>query len=322
ALSSIRGVTVSEPAMQIEPGTEDTDGRPETFRRLVETLIPVVTILIVLLIAWYVLAAYFNLGYLNIHERDINPAGWNRMSFLSKLYKALSTGQPEMPTPIQTAGDFFARIQQGSNARGSGLETDLLWTGKAALLGFLVGTGIGVFLALLFMMSRIVARSLMPYVIASQTIPIVALVPAIVVTLGLGLRSEVLISAYLAFFAITVSTFKGLQSVQPLAFELMRSYAASPRQVFLKLRLPAALPFLFTGLKIGVTASLVGAIIAELPSGSPHGLGQAFLNASQYSLNIQLWSTMLAAALLGLVLYGAVVVAEHLIVRWRVEGVR
>jgi NitT/TauT family transport system permease protein len=160
----------------------------------------------------------------------------------------------------------------------------------------------------------------MPYVVASQTVPIVALVPAIMVSLGLGLRSEVLISAYLAFFSITISTYKGLQSVQPVAFELMRSYAASPRQVFLKLRLPAAIPFLFTGLKIGVTASLVGAIIAELPSGSPHGLGQALLNASQYSLNILLWSTVLSAALLGLVLYGAVVVAERLIVRWHVEA--
>jgi NitT/TauT family transport system permease protein len=100
----------------------------------------------------------------------------------------------------------------------------------------------------------------------------------------------------------------------------MRSYAANPRHVFLKLRLPAALPFLFTGLKIGVTASLVGAIIAELPSGSPHGLGQALLNASQYSLNILLWSTVLSAALLGLALYGAVVIAERVIVRWHVEN--
>jgi NitT/TauT family transport system permease protein len=169
------------------------------------------------------------------------------------------------------------------------------------------------------MSSRILAQSLMPYVVASQTIPIVALVPAIVVTLGLGLRSEVLISAYLAFFAITISTFKGLKSVQPLAFELMRSYAARPGQVFVKLRLPSALPYLFTGLKIGIAASLVGAIIAELPSGSPHGLGQALVLASEYTDNIALWSTMLAASGLGLVLFGAVVLSEKLIVRWRVE---
>jgi NitT/TauT family transport system permease protein len=99
----------------------------------------------------------------------------------------------------------------------------------------------------------------------------------------------------------------------------MRSYAANPWQVFTKLRLPAALPFLFTGMKIGVTASLIGAIIAELPSGSSHGLGQGLVAASSYSQNIQLWSTMLAAACLGLFLYGCVVTAERLTVRWRLE---
>jgi NitT/TauT family transport system permease protein len=174
-------------------------------------------------------------------------------------------------------------------------------------------------LAILFMSSRVLTQSLMPFVVASQTIPIVALVPPIMITLGLGLRSEVLISAYLAFFSITISTYKGLQSVQPMAFELMRSYAANSWQVFAKLRFPAALPFLFTGLKVGVTASLVGAIIAELPSGSSHGLGQGLVAASTYSNNIQLWSTMFAAACLGLALYGLVVLAEQLLLRWNVE---
>ena len=109
--------------------------------------------------------------------------------------------------------------------------------------------------------------------------------------------------------------------MQPVAFELMRSYAANPWQIFLKLRLPAALPFLFTGLRVGVTASLVGAIIAELPSGSSNGLGQGLVTSSTDGLYIPLWSTMMAAACLGLVLYGAVVLAEKLIVRWNVEPV-
>jgi len=287
-------------------------------RRGIDRALPIITILAVLILAWFAFAIYFNLQYLNVHMQDVDPAGWRRLSALGKIQQALTTNQPAMPTPVQTVGDVLARLGQPPSSQG-GLWVDLLWTGQAAVLGFLVGTAIGVMLAVLFMSSRILAQSLLPYVVASQTIPIVALVPAIMVALGLGLRSEVLISAYLAFFSITVSTYKGLQSVQPLAFELMRSYAASPRQVFLKLRLPAALPFLFTGLKVGVTASLVGAIIAELPSGSAHGLGAALVAASTYSLNIQLWSTMMAAALLGLILYCAVVVAERLIVRWRVE---
>jgi NitT/TauT family transport system permease protein len=292
---------------------------PTMMQRWLTRVIPVAAIFALLVILWYGAAIYFNLRYLNIHMQDIDPNAWNRLSTGEKVRQALSTGQPLMPTPVQTIGDFITRMSQKPTAAG-GLWVDVYWTGHAAVLGFLLGTAIGVGLAAVFMSSRLLAQSLMPFVVASQTIPIVALVPAIMVSLGLGLRSEVLISAYLAFFSITISTYKGLQSVQPLAFELMRSYAASPHQVFLKLRLPAALPFLFTGLKIGVTASLVGAIIAELPSGSPHGLGQALLNASQYSLNILLWSTVLSAALLGLALYGAVVVAERVTVRWHVEN--
>ncbi|HEX6506529.1 MAG TPA: ABC transporter permease [Chloroflexota bacterium] len=292
--------------------------RPTLSRRWLDRILPVAAIFAVLIAIWYAAAIYFNLHYLNIHMQDVDPNGWNRLSTGEKIHEALTTGQPLMPTPVQTIGDLLTRLTQKPTAAG-GLWVDVFWTGHAAILGFLLGTAIGVALAVLFMSSRLLAQSLMPFVVASQTIPIVALVPAIMVSLGLGLRSEVLISAYLAFFSITISTYKGLQSVQPLAFELMRSYAASPQQVFLKLRLPAALPFLFTGLKIGVTASLVGAIIAELPAGSPHGLGQALLNASQYSLNILLWSTVLSAALLGLALYGVVVLAERMVVRWRVE---
>lgn len=291
---------------------------PGLLQRWRSRLLPVVTVFIFLIIAWYCFAAYFNLKTLNIEMRDINPARWQHTSAMEKLHQALTMSQPTMPTPTQTIGDFLNRVRQAPNG-DTGVWVDLEWTGRASLLGFLVGAIVGLGLAVLFMSSRILAQSLLPYVVASQTIPIVALVPAVMVSLGLGLRSEVLISAYLAFFSITISAYKGLQSVQPLAFELMRSYAANPLQVFLKLRLPASLPYVFTGFKIGVTASLVGAIIAELPSGSAHGLGQALVAASQYTDNIWLWSTMLSAACLGLVLYGAVILAERLIVRWHVE---
>lgn len=281
-----------------------------------QRLVPVVAVAAILVATWYVFALYFNLQYLNVHMRDVDPSGWHRMSLVAKARAALTTMQPTMPTPAQTMSDFVTRLR--GNSQGS-LWTDLAWTGRAALLGFLLGAVIGIVLGTALMSSRILSQSLLPYVVASQTIPIVALVPAIMVAIGLGLRSEVLISAYLAFFSITISTYKGLQSVQPLAVELMHSYAATPLQVFWKLRLPAALPFVFTGLKIGVTASLVGAIIAELPSGSAHGLGQSLVASSEYSANIQLWSTMVGAATLGLGLYALVVLAERVSVRWKVE---
>jgi NitT/TauT family transport system permease protein len=301
-------------AMLAPPG-----GEVPRIRRWLDGALPILAVFLFLIAIWYILAAFFNLQSLNLQMPTINPAGWHRMSLAQKLHEALTTNNPTMPTPVQTLRDFLSRIFASPNDPNS-LWIDLFWTARAAVLGFLVGAVIGVGLALLFMSSRLLTRSLMPYVVASQTIPIVALVPAILVSLGLGLRSEVLISAYLAFFSITISTYKGLQSVQPLAFELMRSYAASRGQVFFKLRLPAALPFLFTGLKIGVAASLVGSIIAELPSGSSHGLGQALVAASTYSANIQLWSTMTASAFLGLVLYGAIVLAERVLVRWSPEA--
>jgi NitT/TauT family transport system permease protein len=278
-------------------------------------LIPPLVVFGLIILVWYAGSAYFNLQYLNIHEQDVDPVGWAHTSAWNKLIDAWSTSQPTMPTPVQTLGDFLTRLRDGYNP-DNGLWVDLFWTGRVAVLGFLAGTGIAVVLATLFLSSRVLARSLLPYVIVSQTIPIVALVPPIILTLGLGLRSEVIISAYLAFFSITISTYKGLQSIEPLALELMRSYAARPWQVFFKLRLPAALPFIFTGMKIGVTASLVGAIIAELPSGSTHGLGQSLVAASQYTDNVLLWSTMVSASCLGLLLYGVVILAERLIVRW------
>jgi len=167
-----------------------------------------------------------------------------------------------VPTPSQTFSDVFNDLKQSPTADGT-LWSDVFWTGQVAVLGFLLGSAIGIGLALLFLSSRILAQALMPYVVASQTVPIIALVPPLIVTIGLGIRSEILVSAYLAFFSITItiSTYKGLQSVEPLAFDLMRSYAASRRQIFTKLRLPASLPFMFTGLKIGVTASLIGATL-------------------------------------------------------------
>jgi NitT/TauT family transport system permease protein len=294
--------------------------RPSLLTRSMDRAVPVAAVFVLLMIAWYGLAAYFNYDYLTSLHQEVNPTAWNKLSTADKLKQSVTTDQPLMPTPIQTIQDFLTRLEQ-SPTSNQGLWVDIFYTGRVALLGFLLGTAIGVTLALLFMTSRLLSWSLMPYVVASQTIPIVALVPAIIVTIGLGLRSEILISAYLAFFSITISTYKGLQSVQPVAFELMRSYAANPWQIFLKLRLPAALPFLFTGLRVGVTASLVGAIIAELPSGSSNGLGQGLVTSSTDGLYIPLWSTMMAAACLGLVLYGAVVLAEKLIVRWNVEPV-
>lgn len=200
------------------------------------------------------------------------------------------------------------------------LARDALWTGFEALVGFGMGGLLGFLLATAFVHSRLVERGLLPFVIASQTVPIIALAPMVVVGVGrMGAPtwlSIAVISAYLTFFPVTINVLRGLTSVERDALNLMRSYAASRRQIFAKLRLPTSLPYLFTALKISATASVIGAIIGELPSGSPRGLGIQILNGAQYNTFRPgfLWAAILAAAALGIVAYSVVVLVERWVV--------
>lgn len=196
-----------------------------------------------------------------------------------------------------------------------------LW---AAVRGFFLGGVIGFALAILFAHSSFMQRGLLPYVVASQTVPILAIAPMIVIWMGRAGNVELavpIIAAYLTFFPVTIYTLRGLTSVPPTALELMQSYAASRREILFKLRLPNALPLIFTALKISATASVVGAIIGELPSGIQTGLGIAILNFSRYYNQSppRLWATILAAGLLGIVFFAVVALVERLVVRWRVE---
>lgn len=206
------------------------------------------------------------------------------------------------------------------------LLRDMVWTGFEALAGFSIGAVLGFLLATAFVHSRLIERGLLPYVIASQTVPIIALAPMVVVGLGrMGAPawlSIAAISAYLTFFPVTVNALRGLDAVDRDALNLMRSYAASKRQIFFKLRLPASLPYLFTALKISATASVIGAIIGELPSGSPRGLGVQIVYGSQYNTFRPgfLWATILTASLLGIIAYTGVVLAERWILRWHHKG--
>ena len=157
----------------------------------------------------------------------------------------------------------------------------------------------------------------MPYVIASQTIPIVALAPMIVFAFGTSIVSVAIVATYLTFFPVTIAMIIGLRSPDPRALDLMRSYAASAWAVFWKLRIPASLPYLFTALKIGATASIVGAIIGEGPGGVNDGLGRAIINFNNQYISgpEKLWATILIAALLGIASYGLVQIAERYTLR-------
>ena len=207
-----------------------------------------------------------------------------------------------------------------------------LFTAKEALVGFAIGASIGFLLGVALAHVRVLQRGLLPYIVASQTIPILAIAPMVVVGLGSleiygwtpvdWLRVAV-IAAYLTFFPVTVNTLRGLHSADPRALELMHSYAASSWATLWKLRVPAALPYLFAAFKVSATASVVGAIIGEAPSSIPNGLGGAIINFNQYySLEPKnLWATNLVAALLGIVFFLAVVIVERLVVRQAPENV-
>jgi NitT/TauT family transport system permease protein len=199
-----------------------------------------------------------------------------------------------------------------------------LFTAKESAVGFAIGAVVGFTLGVVLAHSRLLQRGFLPYVVASQTVPILAIAPLVVVWVNpklppslQGWGAVAVIASYLTFFPVVINTLRGLHSADARALELMRTYAASPWTVLWKLRVPASLPYVFSALRIAATASVVGAIIGELPSGLQSGLGGAIINFNQYySIEPQeLWATNIIAALLGIVFFVAVVAAEKAVVR-------
>src|SRR5262245_3290106 len=201
------------------------------------------------------------------------------------------------------------------------------FTAKEAAAGFLLGAAIGLAGGTALHLALVLRRGLLPFVVASQTVPILAIAPMVVIWLGgKGLPIWVpvaVIAAYLTFFPVTINTLRGLDSAEPRALELMRSYAAGSWSTLWKVKYPSSLPYVFSALKVAATASVVGAIIGELPSGIQDGLGGAILNFNQYySIDPQaLWATNIVAAGLGIAFFGVVVLAEKLVVRTAPENV-
>jgi NitT/TauT family transport system permease protein len=232
-----------------------------------------------------------------------------------------------LPHLHDIVGDLFEPSRRNGPLLIDVLADAAWFTAKEAAVGFALGASIGFLIGVVLVHSRLLQRGFLPYIVASQTIPILAIAPMVVVWLGgRGLPdwfSVSVIAAYLTFFPVTISTLRGLQSADPRALELMRSYAANPWRILWKVRVPAALPFIFAALKVSATASVVGAIIGELPASIQDGLGGAILNFNQYyaSAPTRLWSTNLIAALLGISFFLVVVAAERLVVRRAPENV-
>ena len=235
-----------------------------------------------------------------------------------------------MPHVYDMVGQLFEPSRRNGPLLIEVLWDAALFTAKEAAAGFLLGASVGFAIAVVLSESRLLQRGFLPYIVASQTIPILAIAPMVVVWVNpklpdplAGWGAVSVIAAYLTFFPVTINTLRGLQSADPRAVELLRSYAATRWEILLKLRIPASFPFLFTALKIAAPAAVVGAIIGELPSSIQDGLAGAILNFNQYYITSpeSLWATNIIAALVGIVFFLVVALAERLLVKRAPENV-
>jgi len=252
-------------------------------------------------------------------QRDADQRAGIRPPLLEFALSTYSMQRPVLPAPHQVARELYQSVFEVAPSSPRSLVFHGWVTLSATLLGFAIGALLGIVLAILIIHVPSLDKSLMPWIIASQTIPILAIAPMVVVVLaaiGLtGLLPKALISAYLSFFPVTVGMVKGLRLLDPIRLDLMRTYHADAGQTFRKLRWPSALPFLFVSLRVAVAASLVGAIVAELPTGAVAGLGARLLAGSYYGQTVQIWAALFAAAFIAAVLVGVIGLIERMVLR-------
>jgi NitT/TauT family transport system permease protein len=276
--------------------------------------LPVAAVVIVLVIVWYGAAVWMNFDQARaLADAD---AGTREV-----MVATLAMARPVLPAPHQIVGELIESVFGWPVISPRSLVFHAGVTAGAAALGFVLALGFGVLLAITIVQFRAVERSLMPWIVASQTVPVLAIAPMVVVVLGniglTGLLPKALIAGWLSFFPVTTGMVKGLRAPDPMQRDLMRTYNADGVQIFAKLRWPASMAFLFPSLKIAAALSLVGAIVAELPTGAQAGLGARLLTGSYYGQTLQIWAALFMAALLALLAIGAVDAAQATLVRGR-----
>ncbi|MFB7145767.1 ABC transporter permease [Agrobacterium deltaense] len=259
-------------------------------------ILPILTVLLAILILWHLAVVYLNMPF----ARDQATRAGQTPGFFELLPQTFVQERPVLPAPHQIAAELWDTTVNKAITSKRSLIYHAGVTLSATLLGFGIGAVLGILLAVAIVHNRAMDRSVMPWIIASQTIPILAVAPMIIVVLNSigisGLLPKALISTYLSFFPIVVGMVKGLRSPETIQLDLMHTYNASPGQIFWKLRWPAALPYLFTSLKIAVAIALVGAIVGELPTGAVAGLGARLLSGSYYGQTVQIWAALFMAA--------------------------
>ena len=293
----------------------DTLPQPLAARLRVQGL-PVAVILLLVLLLWYGGAWLLNApGAIERVLRD-QPWGWQDL-----FTATMAMERPVLPAPHQVAAAFWSSLVDWPLDSPRNLLFHVAVTAESTLWGFALGTLLGLLLAICIVHSRTLDRALLPWIVASQSVPVLAIAPIVLVILGslgfAGVAPKAVIAMYLCFFPVTVAMVQGLRSPQRIEMEMLHTYAASAWQTLWLLRLPAALPFVFPALRVGIAASLVGAMVAELPTGAQAGLGARLLTGSYYGNTVQIWSALVMSALLGLLLTGLVAAVEHLVLRQR-----
>ena len=276
---------------------------------------PIFTTLLIITAIWYASAVWLNSAWAYDKAKRANVS----ISFSEMVSDTMIQEKPLLPSPHQVIKEIYKTtvLKKVTSKRS------LIWHGwitlSATLLGFAFGTALGIILAVGIVFSKSMDMSVMPWVITSQTIPILAIAPMIIVVLNAigvsGLLPKAIISMYLSFFPVVVGMVKGLRSPDQMQLDQMRTWSAPKTTSFWKLRLPSSMPYLFASLKIGVAASLVGAIVGELPTGAVAGLGARLLAGSYYGQTIQIWSALICAAILAASLVAIIGVIERITLR-------
>lgn len=290
---------------------------PWTFWRLalIERHAPVVVIVLTLIVIWYVAAVAANAPLV----RDAFERGETTYGTFDLIAGTLDAERPLVVAPHQMLLAFADSIFGYPPDSPRSLIYHGWVTLSATVVGFLLGAAFGILLAVLIVHGRTLEKSLMPWIICSQMVPILAVAPIVIVVLGSlgmqGLLPKAIISAYLCFFPITIGMVTGLNSPDPIQRDLMRTWSATPAQIFWKLRWPSSVPFLFASFKVAVTISLIGAIVGELPTGAQAGIGARLLAGSYYGQTVQIWAALFTAALLAAFLVGVIGSAERVVLR-------
>lgn len=263
-----------------------------------KSLFPVPTVVAALFVIWYAMSVVLNAPW----AYDRAKRAGVELSFSELVADTWAQDKPKLPAPHQVAVEIWNTTVEKKITSKRSLVFHSGVTLSSTLLGFVLGTVLGIGLAVGIVYNRVMDMSVMPWVIASQTIPILAIAPMIIVVLNAvgisGLLPKAIISMYLSFFPVVVGMVKGLRSPDMMQLDQMRTWNATGGQQFWKLRLPSSMPYLFASLKIAMAASLVGAIVGELPTGAVAGLGARLLAGSYYGQTIQIWSALIMAAAL------------------------